>query len=147
MLAQHRFMRGHRIGDLPDQTAQLADFERERIDRAARAADARFNAHLDRVDAARHFAYLTRQVGGAARQIGDLVAEVAAVAQPVADGIGEHHGDQRAERDQAGGPRVEPHAEIEHRADRAGDQYHADRDEYGADTNHKTVLGAPVRAP
>ena len=134
-----------------DQRAQFADFDRQRIDRAARAIDALAHVLVHVVEAPRHLRHLPRQIGGAARQIADLVAEFAAVAQPAGDAVVERHADERGQRHNRRGARIDLEAEIEHRADRSGDEHHADRDENGADASHAVrALRRPrvvIRAP
>ena len=136
MFLQDAFVHGDRIGDLPHQSAELADLGDERIDRAARPVHGRAHIAFHGVEPARDLGHLAGEVGGAARQIGDLATEVAAVAQPVADGVVERHGGERGHaRDRRGGA-IEFEAEKQHGAERRGDEHHADRDEYGADTTH-----------
>ncbi len=80
LLLQRGGMARHRVRDLPHQFAQFTDLGGERIDRAARAVHGLLEASLHGAEPARNLAYLAAKVGGAARKVGDLVAEVAAVA-------------------------------------------------------------------
>ena len=125
-----------RVGELPHQAAQFVDLGGNRIDRAVHPVHGALDAAFHGGKAARHLGHLAREIGGAARQIGDLVADVAAVAQAVADGVVQHHDGERGQRDDHRGAGIDPNPEIEHSADRAGDEHHADRDEDGADTTH-----------
>ena len=88
------------------------------------------------VETTRDFRDLACEIGRAARQIGDLVAEISAIAQAVTDRIEQRHtgqGSQRHDRRRAG---IDAEAEIEHRTDGAGDKHDADRNEDGADATH-----------
>ena len=136
-------MGGDRLGDLAHQRAQFAHLGGERIDRNARPLDRLVDLGFHGVEPARDLAHLAREIGGAAREVGDLVAEGAAVGEAAADRVVEHHGHQGAERDEAGAAHVQLEGEIEHGADRGGDEHHADRDEDGADTNHAVIPGRP----
>ena len=141
LLLQRGGMAGDRVGDLPHQAAQFADLGGDRIDRAARLVHGALDPAFHGDEPARHLAHLAGEVGGAARQIGDLVADIAAVAQAAADGIVECHGGERGQRHDRRGELVHLEAEIEHGADRAGDEHHADRNEDGADTTHEANPG------
>ena len=141
VLLQHSGMAGDGFGDLLHQPAKLADFGGERIGGAARTIDRRRDLELDRIQATRDLGDLARKVGGAARQIADLVAEIAAIAQTVADAVEERHGGQRCERHNRRGAGVDLEPEIKHRANRGGDQHHADRDENGTDATHAVYPG------
>src|SRR6185312_9311853 len=93
------------------------------------------------IETPRNFADLAGKVGGTARQIGDLVSEVAAIAQAIADGVEKRHAGQRGKRHDCRRAGVEFESEIEHRADRGGDKHHADRNENGTDATHAIYPG------
>ncbi len=143
VVLQSSLVGGHGIGDLADQPAQFADLGGNRVEGAARAGHAALDTFLHGVQPARHLRHLTGEVAGAARQISDLVAEVAAVAQPVADRVVQRHGGQGRQGHDRGTAGVHLEAEIEHGADRAGDDHHADRNENGADATHAINPGQP----
>ena len=146
VLLKHSGMAGDGFGDLLHQPAKLADFGGERIGGAARTIDRRRDLELDRIKAARDLGDLARKVGGATRQIADLVAEIAAIAQTIADAVEERHGGQRCERHNRRGAGVDLEPEIEHRANRGGDQHHADHDENGTDATHAVHPGPATGA-
>jgi hypothetical protein len=81
----------------------------------------------------------------ATEQVTDLVAHVATVAQPGADGVVEREAAQHSERHDGRGERVHLEREIQHAAARHGDEHHADRNEYGGETTH--ALGPGVVRP
>ena len=128
------------LGNLFHQPAEFADFGGERIGAAART---RRRRHLDLhgIEAARNLGHLPRKIGGAARQIADLIAEVAAIAQAVADGIEQRHRGQGRQRHDGRRAGIDIETEIEHGANRGGDENHADRNEDSADTTHAVYPG------
>ena len=129
-------MRGDGLGQLLDQSTELADLGRHRVGGAAHALAAAF----DRADAAVQFGDLAREVGSAAREVGDLVADDAAVAQPVGDAAVERHAGQRRQRGERRHYCAHLEGEKQHAAERGGDHHHADGDEYGADPNHPVPM-------
>ena len=81
--------------------------------------------------------HLAGQVGGAARQVGDLVAEVGAVAQPRRHGVVERHARSARQPPRWSIPApLIPNARYSTAPHGAGDQHHADDDEYRADAQH-----------
>ena len=79
---QHVVMVGDRGGQLLDQHAQLVDLADDRLDAVGAGGIGRCHPALDGGKPAPEFGDLTREVSGAARQIGDLAADIGAVAQP-----------------------------------------------------------------
>ncbi len=145
LLLQDRLVAGNGLGQLLDHRTEFADLDRQRIDRATRAIDASAHVLVHVVEPPRHLGHLPRQIGGAARQVANLVAEMAAVAQPAGNAVVEHHADERCQRHDRRGARVDLEAEIERRADRGGDEHHAGRDENGADASHEVCPGTAER--
>ena len=137
LLLQRGGVARDRVGDLAHQAAQFADLGGDRIDRAAHPVHAALDLVFHGGEPAPLFGHLAGEVGGAAREIRDLVAEIAAVAQAVADGVDQRQAGERGHRHDQRGAGIDLEAEIEHGADRAGDEHHADRDEDGADTTHE----------
>ena len=136
LLLQHRGMAGDRFGELPHQPAQFADLGGDRIDRAARpvhgwcrrglpwrraggAISATWRAR-SAVPRDRSAIWSPRSPRSRRRLLTVLYSAmtISAASATIADVRG-----------------VELEAEIEHGAERAGDEHHADRNEDGADTH------------
>ncbi len=80
--------------------------------------------------------HLLGEVGGHTRQVGDLIADVIAVAQAACDGVVKHKPGQRG---QSGGGQFragQTEEEIKNGADRARNEHHADRDKDGGKPEH-----------
>ena len=91
-------MAGDSVGELPHQSAELPQSPAPK-DRPRRAPfHGRADVRLDGVQPPPDFGNLLGEIGRAAREIGDLVAEFSAVAHAVAHDVVDGHADKRAER-------------------------------------------------
>ena len=119
-----------------DQGRQFLDLDGERLRRRQRLVEHRIDLGLHGAELAAELGELARQVGRAARDGGDLVAHLGAVAGAGGDRVIDRKRGQDAEPDQERFGAGQAEAQIDHKADRAGDKHHADSDEDGADTHH-----------
>ena len=119
-----------------DQGRQFLDLDGERLRRRQRLVEHRIDLGLHGAELAAELGELARQVGRAARDRGDLVADFGAVAGAGGDRVIDRKRGQDAEPDQKRFGAGQTEAQIDHKADRAGDEHHADGDEDGADTHH-----------
>jgi hypothetical protein len=102
------FLRGHGLGQILHQGAKLVDFRRQRPDRGLDAALEVAGVVLEGHDLAPQFADLAGEVGGSARKVGDLVADIAAVAHARRNGIVDGEGRERRQRHDRGLGRRRP---------------------------------------
>ena len=124
-LRKFALMPGHGLGKLLDQVTELLHLGRERVIRRTRFRGRALGPAFQCRYPAPHFADLARHVGGAARELGELVAGGCARAAPGRDDVvdGEcakqpdRHGERLGFADAEG--------EIERDPGRAGDQHHA----------------------
>jgi hypothetical protein len=79
---------------------------------------------------------LAGKVGGAARQVGDLAADVGAIAQPHRHGVVEDQKGQRGERYDRGFRAADANHRMQDQAKRCRDQHHADGDKNRRNANH-----------
>ena len=116
------------------QRAELGDLRGGGIvaDRARRRIDAVLHGR----EAAAEFGDLAGKIADAARQVGDLHADFAAVAQPHRDGVEQGEKDECGERDDRGFGEAEAADIIKRDAERDSDHHHADGDEDRGDANH-----------
>ena len=138
---QHLLVRGDRVGEFLHQVAKLADLGRQRLGCGARAVHRGRDLAFHRDEAAVELGHLAADVGGAAREVRDLAADVVAVTLPACEGI-EHH--QRGHRGDGGHRRLHAgEAERQVRDDARGrrDQHHAEGDEDGAEAPHVRPQG------
>ena len=76
------------------------------------------------------------EIARSAGEIGNLIADLGAVALAAGDGVVDREHSQDAKRRQGCIGRGNAKTKIEHKAERGGDQHHAKRDEDGADAHH-----------
>ena len=144
-------MTGDGFGQLFHQRTEFADLCGQRIVRRARTPGAVLR--LDGIDPAADFADLAGQIGGAARQIGNLLADIVAIAQPRRDDIVERKRGHDRERYDRGFSSRQTEHQIADGAERTGDQDHADCDEDGRQPLHvspksgRIAAAAPIRPP
>ena len=136
-------MGGDRFGEFLEQPAEQLDLRRQRLGRGQGLVAGGRNLGLETREPASDFRDLASKVGRAARKIRDLVADVGPVLNPGGDRIEKRKPGQRRDRDHRRLDPVEPEREIEDRAERAGDEHDADRDENGTQAHHDR----PVRSP
>ena len=129
-------MRRHRVGKLLDQRRQFLDLGGERLGRRQRPVDHGLDLGLHGAQAAAELGKLAGEIAGAAGQIGELVARLQPVALAGGNGVVDRKRGERAERHQRQLGAGKAKAQIDHKAERAGDEHHADRDEDGADAHH-----------
>ena len=82
------------------------------------------------------FGHLMGQVGSAAGQVGDLAADVKAVAQPSGDGVVDRKPGQHRDRNHHRFGGLKTGQQVERRADRGGDQDHANDNKNGTQPRH-----------
>src|SRR5262249_26881403 len=120
-VGERRLVQRHRLGELLDDDAKLAQLGGER--RLCRRGGAA--AVLERGKAAAEFRHLAGEVGGSAGEVGDLVANVGAVAQPRGHRVVEREAGQGGKGDDRGFGSVEAEQQVEHGPTRGRDQHHA----------------------
>ena len=130
-----------------DQGRQFLDLDGERLRRRQRLVEHRIDLGLHGAELTAELGELARQVGRAARDRGDLVADLGAVAGAGGDRVIDRKRGQDAEPDQKRFGAGQSEAQIDHKADRAGDKHHADSDEDGADTHHAAMPRAERCSP
>ena len=95
-------MAGDRDRELLDQHAEFVDLADHGLDAVGAGRIGRHHPALDGGEPAAEFGDLAGEVGGAARQIRDLAADVGAVAQPHRHGVVEDQEGQRGQRHDRG---------------------------------------------
>ena len=129
-------MRRDRVGKLLDQRRQFLDFGGERLRGRQSAVDHGVDLDLHRAKPAAEFGELAGKIAGAAGEIGELVAGLEAIVLARGNGVVDRERGEHAERHQRRFGAGEAESQIDHKAERAGDEHHADRDENGADAHH-----------
>ena len=129
-------MGGDRIRQLLDQGSEQRDLAGERFGGRPRLVGMARHVAFDRRKPPADFRDLAGKIGGAAGKIGDLVADIGAIARPAGDRIEERQAGQYGDRHYGGFNPCEPERQIEHGPDRAGDQNHTERDEDGTEAHH-----------
>ncbi|RAI38295.1 hypothetical protein CH338_13170 [Rhodoplanes elegans] len=130
-------MGGHRLGELAEERAELAQLVGQRLRRLADPVEDAVEARLHGGDAAAEVEHLAGEVGGAARQIDERAGGVAAaVARLEGDRVVDGEPGEGDQRDDRRLGRVGAHIEVHERAERTGDQRHAQADEDGTDAGH-----------
>ncbi len=143
---ERRLVGRDRIGQLLDQRRQFLDLGGERLRCRQGAVDHGVDFALHRAKPAAEFGQLAGEIAGAARQIGELVARFQAIVLARGDGVIDRERGERAERHQRRFGAGKAEAQIDHNADRAGDEHHAGRNEDGADAHHAALLPIPPEA-
>ena len=133
---QHVVMAGNGNCELLDQHAEFTDLADHGLDAVGAGRIGRRHPALDGGKPAAEFGDLTREVGGAARQIRDLAADVGAVAQPHRHGVIEDQEGQRGQRHDRGFRSADAGDGIQDKAERRCDQHHADGDENRGNADH-----------
>ncbi len=134
--SQRRLMHRNRLGQLLYQKAQFADLRRDRIDRGVRTIDRALQLALGGGKAVLELGHLLGEVGGDTRQVGDLIADVIAVAQAARDGVVKHKPGQRGQTCHGRFRAGQTEEEIENGAYRARNEHHADSDKDGGKPEH-----------
>ena len=129
-------MAGDGSRELLDQHAEFVDLADHGLDAVGAGGIRRHHPALDRGQPAAEFGDLAGEVGGAARQIRDLAADVGAVAQPHRYGVVEDQEGQRGERHDRGFRSADAGHRIQDQAKGCCDQHHADGDENRRNANH-----------
>ena len=88
------------------------------------------------LETAAELGQLAGEIVGAAGEIGELIGRLQPVALAGGDGVIDRKRREHAERHQRQFRAGEAKAQIDHKADRAGDEHHTGGDENGADTHH-----------
>ena len=133
---QQILMGRHGGGELPDQSAQFVDLADDRLDAVGVGRIGRGDAALDGGKPAAELGHLASEVGGAPRQVGDLAADVAAVAHPHRHRVVEDQEGQRGQRHDGRFRSSDAGDRIEHEPERGRDQDHANGDEDRRNANH-----------
>ena len=140
---EHLLVGRDRVGELLHQLAEFVDLADQRFGHLARAVHRGGDLALHPDDPPVEFGNLPADVGGGARKVGDLAADVEAVALAAGDRV-DHH--ERGHHRDAGDRRLhagEPEREVGHDARRNGDHHHAERNKRGAQAPHVRPQGPP----
>jgi hypothetical protein len=116
--------------------AELVDLADERRGRGARAVVRDRKVALKRRHAPVELGDVAAEVGGAAREVRDLRADIVAIAGAAGDLVEHREAGQSRDRHDGGFHAGEAEPQEGDGADRAGDQRHAECDENGAQAPH-----------
>ena len=136
-------MSGKRDRELFQHGADLVDLADQRIDTVVDDAFGRSRSVLQRREPAAELGDLACEIGGAARQIGDLAAHGAAIPDAHRDGVEQHHEGEGGERHDRSFDQAETGECVERHAKRCRDQNHADRNKDRGNANHRKRTSQP----
>ena len=136
---------GNGFGKLPDQPRKLLDLGGQRLRRRRRLVGDAFELAFHGAEAAAEFGDLAGDVARPAGKPGYLIVDLGAVGFAAGDRVIDRQRGQDAKRAQGRIGERKTEAEKQHRAQRRGDEHHAQCGKNGADAHHADPMAELIR--
>ena len=144
-VAEHHLVLGNRFGKMPDQPRKLLDLGGQRLRRRRRLVGDAFELAFHGPEAASEFSDLAGDVARPAGKPGYLIVDLGAVGLAAGDRVIDRQRGQDAKCAQGRIGERKTEAEKQHRAQRRGDEHHAQCGKNGADAHHADPMAELIR--